>query len=73
MVWGSRPLPFGIRIFIFVRLEQPASLGNEAVIGRTDVASVRRSVTSTWPVGSGVQPGMGQPELATRTASSVTW
>jgi hypothetical protein len=28
------------------------------------VASVRRSVTSTCADGSGVQPGIGQPELA---------
>jgi len=33
------------------------SPGNAAVIGRTDVASVRRSVTSTCADGSGVQPG----------------
>ena len=47
MAWGSRPLPFGIRIITFVHGEQAPSLGNEAAIGRTDVASVRRLVTST--------------------------
>jgi hypothetical protein len=37
-----------------------------------DLCSVTRSTASTLLLGSVVQPGCGQPELATTTASGVT-
>jgi predicted ATPase/class 3 adenylate cyclase len=49
----------------------PTTQPGYACSGSTWVRSVRRSVTSTWRFCSGVQPGCGQPELATTTAVSV--
>src|SRR5215470_10473420 len=37
----------------------------------TDISSVARSTTSTFWLGSTVQPGCGHPELAATTTSAV--
>ncbi len=41
--------------------------------GSTCVFKVVRSTTSTCRLGSGVQPGCDQPELATTTAPAPAW